>query len=792
MSGLTVRGTGAGGRAGPTRRPLIVVLTALALVVPLACSDDDSGPASDERRAAPAPAVDVVLARSASTALTIAEPGGGLAGVLAPGPDGEWLIAGRSRDADAVGRPVLWRSPDGLTWAVEQIDPASDGNFAVDGLARWGATVVVVGREDLGTGHRGAVWVAGEGERFTRVDGDEFEGPFTTVETVAGGPDGFVATGSTGTGGEASAVVWRSSDGRRWHRDDRAVELLGDGHDASVSAVAMRDGAAVMAGTVAADATTDAAVWFSPGGDRWERVESDSFTGPGAQAITDVTVAGTAWLASGRVERDGTMTPAIWRSDDGRTWQLVRSTFHLLDRASSTWGVGVSAVRAVNGQYVAVGSAAAARIWQSADGVTWTEVEVPDDLLSSVDYELAGLALAAPDDLVAISGPASDRPVVLRRRPGEPVTEVTATTDVFPPPSVKGSVTGVDEVGDQLLAWGARYTAGRRIGELTEDGLVWRSTDGLTWEKVAADPVFARGWVAEIVASNGVSVAVGGELFDLGGGAGNPDPLVWVEEPDDEWQRLAPADAFPGLVEGEDNVGIHAVLDVGEQLVAVGRGLDVGDVDARIWTSPDGRRWSSMADAKVLGGAGDQAANDVCAVDGGQVAVGGQRLGGQSSVVAWHAIDGGPWARAGGHATPADRSESMEACATTSAGVVAVGSRRFSDGTVEAGLWSTTDGRAWSPVESAAFQGGDSWMRAVAADGDLVVAAGTDERVESGEPALWVSRNAGRSWRRLTVNLEAVRGRESQAFRGVHLRDGRLTIAGSVDGSPAIWSGRLE
>jgi hypothetical protein len=540
---------------------------------------------------------------------------------------------------------------------------------------------------------------------------------------------------------------------------------------------------------VSVDGSYDAGLWFSADGSTWERIGSEALAGPGDQVVNDVTVVGTSWLASGHVEQDGAMVPAVWRSDDGRRWQRLPTAFEGLDRATSTWGQSVVSIRAAaTGDLLALGgSGSAARVWRSGDAVSWTELSLSPSIDASSDHFFSGLAVAGPGDAVLTSGTGSIRSSVVRLRPGAPAVEVTAGSDVFPAPQVSGSATGVTEVGDRLLAWGFRDAGGRPIGLTSTDAVVWQSTDGTSWERVDAGSAFTTATIRQVISWNGSALAVGKEPFDaLPDGEGDPDPLVWLDGPQG-WQRLDPHVAFPALQVGDRHTGISGVLPGGEHLVAVGHRL-FDDVDPIFWASADGLTWVA-ADQVAAGGDGDQVPLDVCRAGSSPVAVGYEQVGSSSASAAWVSV-AGAWRRSDGLAAAGGHRESLAACASTEAGVVAVGSRRLDDGTTQAVVRSTTDGLTWSEITSRSLLGAEVSMTDVAADGDTLLATGYDG-AGGGSPAMWRSDDGGRAWRRVRLNTPALRGTEPGSISGVHLADGRVVVVGSVDGSPAIWSGEL-
>jgi hypothetical protein len=105
----------------------------------------------------------------------------------------------------------------------------------------------------------------------------------------------------------------------------------------------------------------------------------------------------------------------------------------------------------------------------------------------------------------------------------------------------------------------------------------------------------------------------------------SPDGLVWSRVPHDE--------AVFGGYGGRE---MRAVVSGGPGLVAVGVDLSGGDVDAAVWTSPDGQVWSRVPhDEAVFGGPGDQDMHGVTAGGPGLVAVGLDHSDGDSVAAVW-------------------------------------------------------------------------------------------------------------------------------------------------------------
>jgi hypothetical protein len=84
----------------------------------------------------------------------------------------------------------------------------------------------------------------------------------------------------------------------------------------------------------------------------------------------------------------------------------------------------------------------------------------------------------------------------------------------------------------------------------------------------------------------------------------------------------------------------------GPGLVAVGWDWSGGDIDAAVWTSPDGVTWSRVPhDESIFGGPGFQEILSVAVGGPGLVAVGLDEAGGDRDAVVWTSPDGITWSR---------------------------------------------------------------------------------------------------------------------------------------------------
>ena len=161
--------------------------------------------------------------------------GGGtstLSSIVAPGPAGEWLIAGTQLSAAGGSVATVWTSPDATRWAKSTLPmPAGAGAGSADAATNWGSRQVVVGSVGTGDNMRAAVWVSPRsGQPFlAAANNPAFDAPATTpgpgqagavMDAVTAGALGLFASGSV----NGKATLWYSTDARQWQNPDRSPE----------------------------------------------------------------------------------------------------------------------------------------------------------------------------------------------------------------------------------------------------------------------------------------------------------------------------------------------------------------------------------------------------------------------------------------------------------------------------------------------------------------------------------------------------------------------------------------
>jgi hypothetical protein len=276
-----------------------------------------------------------------------------------------------------------------------------------------------------------------------------------------------------------------------------------------------------------------------------------------------------------------------------------------------------------------------------------------------------------------------------------------------------------------LVAVGAEPAAGEDLDGVRQ-GIVWRSGDGLAWDR-EADATF-HGTTLDGV------VELGGTLFvfgfrDLCGALDEECPPAdtgyagWRESAGG-WQQLSlPSTMRSGVVDG--------IALAGDQIVA--RGTYGDDIEPHIWLSADGDRWTSLGD---LGGL--EYVAEVAALEGAVIALGTSYDFDTDTIATRAAIsfDGSAFEQA---TIDAAASATIEGIAAGPAGLLAVGNVVPADqpdsGVV---VLLSANGREWRVLPAEAFAGASVWAAHSLASGYLVLGS----QVVPGTGGL----STGRAW----------------------------------------------
>ena len=311
-------------------------------------------------------------------------------------------------------------------------------------------------------------------------------------------------------------------------------------------------------------------------------------------------------------------------------------------------------------------------------------------------------------------------------------------------------------------------------GEVPGEGEVL----SLSWERITSEDLGGAGRQAarSVVAGHVGLVAVG--LESIGG---DSDAAVWTSADGHTWNRhrrdvfADPGDQF-----------MSAIAWSGDLYVAVGADSSGGDLDAAVWTSPDGLVWErTFHDG--LGGSGDQEMRAVVAGESGFIAAGSD--GSKSGPAVWHSDDGQMWQRIESGLREQTGSHTILDLAISQSGLVAVGFER-SGSDADSAVWISSDGLHWTRVvHDEEILGGESdqIMRAIAITGSGFVAVGEDASRGDLDAALWTSED-GETWMRVAHDAAVLGGDGYQSAWAVVVGD-RFLLALGVDSPDADQDG---
>jgi hypothetical protein len=235
-----------------------------------------------------------------------------------------------------MGGDKAWYSVDGSDWSLATVPalpreilarPDPQRHVAMMGVAAAGNDLVAWGIAEVPMAESREqllvplLWASRDGRTWTDVANPLM----SSVNAVAGGPDGFVAVGEAN--GEPAG--WYSADGRAWQRIDGAFEsrwpegpdglrINNDPGDIPIDwtlsfavagnagyLVVGADGSCVSAGFCASD---EAVIWTSADGRSWSRLPSDDRFSDGYATVA------TAWRSGFVVGGAQSGAPAIWIS----------------------------------------------------------------------------------------------------------------------------------------------------------------------------------------------------------------------------------------------------------------------------------------------------------------------------------------------------------------------------------------------------------------------------------------------------------------------------------------------
>jgi hypothetical protein len=521
--------------------------------------------------------------------------------------------------------PVVWRSADGRRWdrvTGGQLNlPAAGGTLSLVGAAARGDIVIVHG---LGRG---------PGRHPKPIDGlwrsTDAGRTWQTVTVPQPGGAGGYGIAATPTGlfiareakdkSGSYAAVFASADSRTW---TPAGQIRLPGYQRLLLFNGSPSGLAALAG-----AGRDGTLVHSADGRSWQS-------------------AGNVPLSSGRILADVAQTPGqtllVGRDNTGTDadpMMVLRDAQGQDVRVplGSTGAIqpdqAVEAVGTANRLVVAVGSANGdPAVWSSADGVSWRRAQTITrsgmQRLTSVTSGNAGWLAVGYD------GTTPRHPLVVTSQNGSS-WQAADRADVFKPEGHAALTTYGAAMGP------AGYVI---VGENGFSAAAWFSSDLKSWERgTAPDKKSLDGtdktgrWMRDVVGGAFGYVAAGG-LNDPTAHTGKPSrPAVWTSTDGRKWklQQLP----LPG---GSVGAWFGHVAAKGSTVVATGTATGPSGTRAFAFASTDGgRSWQQVS---LPGGDGTNATVDAASANSsGFVIAGTTGNPGSADVVMWTSADGRTW-----------------------------------------------------------------------------------------------------------------------------------------------------
>jgi hypothetical protein len=717
----------------------------------------------------------------------VAALGGGststLSAVVAPGAAGNWLIAGTQLSGGGAAAATVWTSPNAVAWSTTRLPAPPGQTSAADGATNWGDREVVVGSAGSGSSMRAAVWVSeGRGQHFVAVpDSTVFAAPAAgpggvnggaVMDAVTAGALGLFAAGTV----NGVASVWYSTDGQRWQLLSGADSAINQEPGAAVNGI-VSTAAGVFAGGSSLDGNQlVAALWYSSDGIHWAAVHSPVNTPSevGDHVVTSLVGIGEAGisvpgaptpsglLAVGAVRIGSTWQPASWISPNGLSWSQTSESFPLdAEPPNSPGAIAYEAAGAPGHLFAVGGSPARQRLWQSSNGLAWTEVPLPPAATDDESWHL-GL-VAATGHVAVLADNLPGQPYVLVRRDGA-WSEPTAD-GMFGKPLATAVPTSLVSDDGTLVMSVELSDPSQQLGLGTSSVAVLTSDNGTSWRTVTKD-AFGNSTVNQLLPVPAGLLAVGSAPLPgpAGDRVGNwtgafaslsPNGgATWPAEPISPGSLGGTGTAG---VPGAGNLGVGAAADTGAGGDANGGAGTVGDganvaggaggsgagaargavqagsappvagplvataagrlgnsdyvvgeagPQAVGWYSPDGTAWEAPQPLDTSPQLGTERPLATCWTGNSAVVVGSVTSTGRGSQPdAWVSSDGSSWTNASFSPSPAAGSTTaVDGCLSTGNGFIAFGGTTGNGAVEQPVLWSSSDGTVWQQV-SASFTG---------------------------------------------------------------------------------------
>jgi hypothetical protein len=275
----------------------------------------------------------------------------------------------------------------------------------------------------------------------------------------------------------------------------------------------------------------------------------------------------------------------VWTSDDARGWESTR-----VEPASRGTGESMAAALATDSGLIAVGQVgdgaeADAAIWHETDG-EW-EQTIPEAM--GGDHEQWAFDVVSGEGGTLVAGGENVwgevRPRLWFSADGETWTSVDGGAGGPLDGSGEESVRDIAAVGSGFVAVGSRTV------DSEQDGLVWYSPDGETWEQVEAPSLAGAGRQALLaVTATDTGLVAGGYTGDANG---QGQPVVWRSADGRTWEAASAPLPMTDRRNAASDLEVRSITSAPQGLIASGG----NDWRPRVWHSVNGgASWNELAD----------------------------------------------------------------------------------------------------------------------------------------------------------------------------------------------------
>jgi hypothetical protein len=269
----------------------------------------------------------------------------------------------------ADGHPAIWRRASNGSWTLESASTLSavTGSAGLASVAHGPAGWIAVGSTSDGRATGAVVLASADGVQWQPVSSLAAQaGAGTEFLGAAAGRSGYVVVGRQMVGGRTFAVLWYSADLRSWTADSN------DGLDGRLAASTVNAVAATSGGFVAVGSHgADQSMWVSSDGRHWSLDYVSPPPGAASATLSSVAASATQVVAGGyAATRAGDIPVIVVSADGGAHWRQV------VLQAPDGLGL-VTALTAAPHGFTAAGvvgrsGAQHAVTWTSPNGLTWS------------------------------------------------------------------------------------------------------------------------------------------------------------------------------------------------------------------------------------------------------------------------------------------------------------------------------------------------------------------------------------------------------------------------------------